>query len=245
MDTSTAPTLETLLTRIDALEARVAQLEAGGGASGSRRAARAGGAGGGDAALVGVDATAWTTTYAPVTLEAAESWIELHEPSARPQLQRMIREVVDGEGPVTDRLALDRVRRAWGLKRAGGRVQEAFDQALRQLLARGLVERHHDGLRTPGSELTSVRVPGADEATRRGAEDVPLEELALGIARVTRSAGGRSVAEDDVTMQVAKLLGWTRRGGAIQERLDAALELAETNGSVARSGGQLSVRAAG
>lgn len=234
MDTAAAPSLQSLVARIDALEARVAQLESGGSA---RRGPRAGGSDG--ATLTGIDATAWTSVYEPVTLEAAESWIELHEPSARPQLQRMIREVVDGEGPVTDRLALDRVRRAWGLKRAGGRVLEAFDQAVRQLLARGLVERHHDALRAPGSELTAVRVPGEDDVSRRGAEDVPLEELALAVARMLRAAGGGPVAEDDVTMQVAKLLGWTRRGGAIQERLDAALELAVASGTVVRSGGTL------
>lgn len=241
MDTTTREQerVAALIARIDALEARVDALEAG---RGARRSA------GGDAAsrasAGAIDASGWTRPYDVAELEVSETWIELHEQSARPQLQRLIRQVVEHEGPVTDRLALDRVRRAWGLKRAGGRVQEAFDQAVRQLLARGLVERDEDALREPGTQLEVVRVPTDDEATRRGAEDVPLGELALALARAASSAGG-AVDEDELTMRVAKLLGWTRRGGAIQERLDAALELASSRGLVERSGGRVSASSPG
>ncbi len=222
--------VDALMERIANLEARIGVLEAGGGAS--RRSS-------GGVALDELDARDWTSAYVVAELEVAETWIELHEASARPQLQRLIRQVVEEEGPVTDRLALDRVRRAWGLKRAGGRVQEAFDQAVRQLVARALVERDGDALRMPGASLEAVRVPGADEATRRGAEDVPLVELALAITHATRAARG-SADVDALTMQVAKLFGWTRRGGAIQERLDAALELAASRGQVELVGGRVS-----
>lgn len=225
------------------LEARIARLEdrlevleaAATRGGGSRRASPRADAG---PALGSIDASSWTEPYSAAQLEAAETWIELHEQSARPQLQRLIRQVVDEEGPVTERLALDRVRRAWGLRRAGGRVQEAFDQSVRQLLARGLIERTEDALQAPGTELVAVRVPTDDEATRRGAEDVPVVELALAIARAAATAG-RPVDEDDLTMQVAKLLGWTRRGGAIQERLDAALAFAAREGMVTRDAGRV------
>src|SRR5688572_561689 len=118
--------VQRLTARIDALEARVAQLE-----SGRAPARRSGGSGGSGGSADGgeLDARSWTQPYVVAELEVAETWIELHEPSARPQLQRLVRQVVEEEGPVTERLVLDRVRRAWGLKRAGGRVQEAFDQA--------------------------------------------------------------------------------------------------------------------
>ncbi len=224
--------VEALEARIALLEGRIAILEAGG--TSARRSSSSG-----SSAAPDVDAREWTTPYEVAELEVAETWIELHETSARPQLQRLIRQVVEVEGPVTDRLVLDRVRRAWGLKRAGGRVQEAFDQAVRQLVARALVERDDDALRMPGTSLVTVRVPTGEEATRRGAEDVPRVELALAMVRAAH-AGGGSVAVDDLTMQVAKLFGWTRRGGAIQERLDAALELAVSRGDVLLDGGRVS-----
>jgi hypothetical protein len=225
--------VEALEARIATLEARIAALEGSGGGGGRRSSS------GGSSAALDVDAREWTTPYVVAELEVAETWIELHETSARPQLQRLIRQVVEEEGPITDRLVLDRVRRAWGLKRAGGRVQEAFDQAVRQLVARALVERDDDALRMPGTSLVTVRVPTSEEATRRGAEDVPRVELALAMVRAAHAAGG-AVAIDDLTMQVAKLFGWTRRGGAIQERLDAALELAASRGDVTIDGGRVS-----
>lgn len=233
--TQDARRIEALEARIATLEARIDALEA---SRGTRRERSAGGERGSGGSPAAIDARSWTQPYRAAELEASETWIELHEQSARPQLQRLIRQVVDEEGPITDRLALDRVRRAWGLKRAGGRVQEAFDQAVRQLLARGLVERDEDALRAPGSELAAVRVPTDDEASRRGAEEVPLGELALALEQAAASVG-RPADEDDLTMQVARLLGWTRRGGAIQERLDAALALAEQRGTIERSGGRI------
>jgi hypothetical protein len=221
--------VDALIERIDALEARVAALEARPAAT--RRSSGAGSAGSSGSGGGDLDPAGWTGPYPVARIEVSETWIELHEPSARPQLQRLIREVVEVEGPVTERLALDRVRRAWGLRRAGGRVQEAFDQAVRQLVARGLVERHGDALVQPGSRLEQVRVPTEDEESRRGAEDVPLVELALAMRRAVEKLGG-DAAVDDLTMRVARLLGWTRRGGAIQERLDAALQLASDRGDL-------------
>jgi hypothetical protein len=227
----TAQQVEELVARVASLEARVAVLESGGPAPRRQRATSSASGGAGDT-LGSVD---WTTPYVVAELSVDETWIELHETSARPQLQRLIRQVVEEEGPVTDRLALDRVRRAWGLRRAGGRVQEAFDQALRQLVARSLIVRDGDAVGMPGARLDHVRVPTGDEATKRGAEDVPLVELALALRLALGELGGRADV-DDLTMQVAKLFGWTRRGGAIQERLDAALEHAAAQGALAVDG---------
>lgn len=180
-------------------------------------------------ALDQLDLTAWTQPYAIAVLEVSDTWIELHEQSARPQLQRLIRQVVDEEGPVTEHLIIDRVRRAWGLKRAGGRVQEAFDQAIRQLVARGLAERVEDALVAPNTPTDKVRVPTEDESTKRGAEDVPLVEMVEALAEITKRAPA-SMAEGDLTMACAKVFGWNRRGGAIQIRLEKALEIALNSG---------------
>ena len=225
-------TMTQLAERIDQLERRVLELEAG---ATSRRTRSAGGSSSASGDGGSLDASGWTEPYSAAELEVSETWIEVHEPSARPQLQRLIREVVQHEGPVTERLALDRVRRAWGLRRAGGRVQEAFDQAVKQLVARSLVERSGDALVVPGAAEIRVRVPGDDEATKRAAEDVPLPELALALQHAVAAHGGR-VDEDEVTMQVAKLFGWTRRGGAIQSRLDSALGSALDAGTLRREG---------
>lgn len=195
--------------RLEALEARVDRLER----DPPRRVAHR-------PAAAETHARTWTRPYDAAQLTVSETWIELHEHSARPQLQRLIREVVEVEGPVVSRLALDRIRRAWGLRRAGGRVQDAFDQAVRQLVARALVEVREDALAVPGRELDIVRVPGPGDDTQRAADDVPMVELRLALERLGAEMPG--AGQDAVTAAAARLFGWTRRGASIQERLDRA-----------------------
>ena len=47
----------------------------------------------------------------------------MHDPEARPDLRRMIEEVVAGEGPVVEEIVLQRVREQWGVGRAGSRIR--------------------------------------------------------------------------------------------------------------------------
>ena len=223
--------------RLEQLEARVTELEqqgvaavrrpAGSGSSSARGSAAAGGAG---------VAPEWTQPYEVAELEVGETWIEMHEPSARRQLHRLIREVVTAEGPITEQLALRRVREAWGLKRAGARIQQVFDQNIRQLCVQETIERRAgDVLAVPGQELDVVRVPGADEATRRSVDEIPAQELELALLRMARDRG--SVAVDELTMLVAKMFGWTRRGTEIQNTLDARVEALLAGGGLTRSAG--------
>jgi hypothetical protein len=222
-------TIEQLEQRIESLEARVADLEH------QRVAPPKARAGAAEIPPLEADSLEWTTPYEVAQLEVADTWIELHEHSARPQLQRLIREVVEVEGPVTEQLILERVRKAWGLKRAGGRVAEAVQQAIRQLVARQLIARDEDACMIPGSDPTLVRTPTADEASKRGADDVPLVELVSAVVHACRHAGG--VADEQaLTMSVAKLFGWTRRGPSIQARLDRAIARAVEAGKLVRDG---------
>lgn len=234
-------TEDVLLERILLLEERVAKLERSRSLSSSAKSSATPQGAAINAAKL--DLTGWTKPYEIAELEPAETWIELHEPSARPHLQRMIREVVSIEGPITERLALDRVRRAWGLRRAGGRVQQAFEQAVRQLAARTLIERDGDSLLLPGKKLDAVRVPSNVDESRRGADEVPLSELLLAMQMITTASSGDGVLQDELMALVAKLMGWTRRGGAITERLDAALALGVKQEVIVINEGLVKVRA--
>lgn len=93
--------------------------------------------------------------------------------------------------------------------------------------------RVDDALVESADQAISVRVPGADDATKRSAEDIPKVELQLALQRLAESTG-QAVAADDLMMAAARLFGWTRRGGAIQERLNTALEAAISVGQLER-----------
>jgi len=237
---SDSDTIAGLAVRIERLEARIAALEnapaptAPGTSSRSRSSANPAG-NPGAAALA---SPGWTVPYELAVLERADSWIEIHEHSARPHLHRMIREVVETEGPITEALVLRRIREVWGLRRAGARVKDTFDQALRQLSYGGKLDRSVDGVVTlDGNDVAAVRVPTADEATRRAIDEIPPGELELALLLTARDAG--IIAADDLTMHVAKTFGWTRRGAEIQATLDARLEALLTRGSLTRSGANI------
>jgi Protein of unknown function (DUF3320) len=237
-----------LLARIEALEARVQALEAAAAAGGAgvgaaapagstRRAAPAGTPAG--TAVAGRGAPAWTVPYRVAELSVGETWIEMHEPSARPQLHRLIRETVAAEGPITQGLALRRVREAWGLKRAGARVQDVFDQAVRQLVAAGYLVREGGDIREEGQQLRQVRVPAADERTRRAADEIAAAEIELAMERTVAELG--PLAADELTAAVSRLFGWTRRGAGIQAALDTRLEALVGSGRLAREAGVVRV----
>lgn len=221
------PTLEE---RVEALEQQVARLIA---AAGTRSTSSTAGSAGGR--LAGV---AWTTPYEVAVLEAPESWIEMHETSARPHLHRMITTVVTTEGPVVEHLVLRRVREMWGIKRAGTRIQQVFDQAIRQLYTGGKLMRSSGTLTMPGQELLSVRIPGADDVTRRSVDEIPSAELDFAIVKASAELGATPVEE--LTREVAKLFGWTRRGAEIQSLLDAAVARTTDAGLIRRSGDMVS-----
>ncbi len=179
------------------------------------------------------DTTLWTRPYAVSQLEFGDTWIEMHEPSARPHIQRMIRQVVEEEGPVTDHLILRRIREAWGLKRAGGRVQQVIDQNIRQLISSGVIERcGGDAVCAAGKgTLTHTRVPDeTDPDSRRSIDEIPQTELAFALACTAWQLAPVKIS--DLTMEVSRVFGWSRRGKEIQTVFDELVASMQRDGRI-------------
>lgn len=155
----------------------------------------------------------------------------MHLPEAQWQLRQVIRDVVTVEGPVLDTLVLRRVREAWGVGRAGRRIRDAFDTAVRALTRSGAITADRQGFLTPnGGEIQVVRIPGEDPSARRRADEVPLAEMQLAVANLIADA--KRVRRDELTFEVARLFGWNRRGPEIAAALDRAVDGLLRNGSV-------------
>jgi hypothetical protein len=164
----------------------------------------------------------WTEPYRIASPRAPRWYVEMHDPSARLDLKRMIKEVALIESPIAEELALRRVREAWGTGRAGSRIRGAFNDAMNSLIRQGEVKRDRFGFLWIG-ELKGVRVPVEETAeTRRTIEEVPAEELQLAVQHLVFDA--RSIAWDELTTSVARLFGWSRRGLDIAVTLDDAVE---------------------
>lgn len=222
-------TIEALRDIVDNLQARVAAIEAqlvAQPATATRAPARMR-----ERSDESIPAPDWAVPYEVTELVVGDTWIELHEPSARPQLHRLIIELVENEGPVTETYTLRRIREAWGVKRAGTRIQQVFEQALRQLSASKRIERR-DGsvLHQIDGVVEEVRIPSGHESTKRAVDEIPTDELRLAIVRVVSE--NAPIAADDATARVSRMFGWTRRGTEIQSALDAALSSAVVSGAV-------------
>jgi len=88
----------------------------------------------------------WVYLYEPPSLERHHDRYEFHDPNARPALTRQIASVVSSAGPIHQADVLDTLREAWGLGRAGARIKEAFEAAVRHLISNGTIERRKDFL---------------------------------------------------------------------------------------------------
>lgn len=159
---------------------------------------------------------------------------ELHE--SGPQVRSAILEICAVEAPIAFDLLVERVRTAWGMRRAGSRARDAVRSVVGELSEGGrlaLDERDVVWIGKTG-DMRAIRVPGPDPRTHRSAEQVPAEEIAGAMREFLSEA--RSIGEDDLTAAVSRLFGWQRRGVTVQAALDAAIDLLLAWGSVKREG---------
>jgi very-short-patch-repair endonuclease len=181
-------------------------------------------------------APTWTIPYELVALDPVNTSFEIHQPEARRLLRRLIKEVVDQEGPVHEDRVLKTVRKAWGKGRSGSRIREAFDDAARGV--DGLLKDDYGFLRFGSTSLQNVRVPTEDPDTQREIRHVPQLELCHAIWNIVNDA--HSISRDALTTRVSRLFGWQRRGPDIRADLENAVSVLISAGELSLSGDQLS-----
>jgi len=164
----------------------------------------------------------WTTPYQPAEIGHPNTGYEIHEPEARGELRRLIEAVVREESPVHEERVLTAVREAWGKWKSGSRIKEAFDRAVRDLTRSALDRDHRGFLRTKSSGLDTVRVPAEEPSTKRPVKHLPPEELREAVYRFTMDA--QLITREELTVRVARLFGWGRRGPDIRAALDDAID---------------------
>jgi len=178
---------------------------------------------------------AWVVAYEVVTPGQPRTTAAIHEGTAQSDLQRMILEVVTGEGPVATELVLQRVRERWGMNRAGSRARSAFDTALRAARRRGEIISESDGFLALPSQSTPVVRAGnqSDPETIRTIHEIPPSELKEAIVRFVREV--YSISEDELTARVSSVFGWNRRGSDIAGEFRKIVRKLVTAGVLRRS----------
>jgi hypothetical protein len=130
------------------------------------------------------------------------------------------------EGPVAFPLLCRRVIQAWGMNRAGGRIEERLQSLCSRTRGRttrvgrtvfywpeGMYPEAYEGFRVPGSDADSLRKP----------EELPVEEIANAARAVLNDQ--ISLPEADLIREVARLFGYARTGAHVEQALRPGVAL--------------------
>jgi hypothetical protein len=160
----------------------------------------------------------WVVPYKRLELPRQNDHYEFHESVNRDKQRDLLIHLLEIEAPVHVDYAISRLAQAWGLRRAGHRVQLAGRTAVKMAIRRGAAEQRGDFLWRPQQELEVVREPDwEDQRTFRDISFIPPEEIDLAFAKLIEAGGGDTGG--DLIPEVARVLGFDRVGQNIRSIL--------------------------
>lgn len=162
---------------------------------------------------------AWVTTYQVALVPKLPSWVDPSGFGSGHYMDGAIKSVVATEGPVHIEVLYKRLRDAWDIGRVGRIIRNNIDTAIMKAGTR----RDGDFLFDPEAEVY-VRTP--TDLCQRSVSQVHASELDLALVRIVSDAGG--IGEEELTIRVARIYGWERRGpditAALRERVYSLLD---------------------
>ncbi len=187
--------------------------------------------------LAEADAPPATSLYEEAMLERPRHLVcELHE-APRGALSALAEEVVSIEGPVHVCEVVNRIRDAWGLKRAGGRIQEAVERAIDVSVCEGRLAQDGEFLTVPGRaprvrDRSEVRSPSL-----RKCDSLPPSELEAAILGVVRENYGAT--DDQVVQAAARAVGFKATSAQLRDLLAEVIGAAVAGERLTRRNGML------
>jgi hypothetical protein len=157
---------------------------------------------------------------------------------------RQLNKVVVAEAPIHKKLLYQRVLQAWGITRAGNRIQGALDAIVEEL--------PFDTKRIDDQEMvvfkgfdwdayTTYRVPDDDnDETRRVAEMLPAMEVANAMLDILRQQF--SMGETDLQREAARLLGFARSGTNVDAAMKAGFDYAVAQNKMTEKNGRFIIQ---
>jgi very-short-patch-repair endonuclease len=147
--------------------------------------------------------------------------VDLHE---APQgiLTQLVEEAVRIEGPVHRDQVITRIREAWGLKRAGGRIEEAVERSIEVAAKMQRIARHGDFLSLPGREAVPRDRSEITATALRKAEMLPPAEIEVAVSQLVQRSFGAT--RDQVIQAVSRGLGIRNTSSQVRGALENVIE---------------------
>ena len=157
---------------------------------------------------------------------------EFFDSRLQPKIIRQINQVMKIEAPISHSLLSRRILNAWGISRLGVRLNEYLIS-----IYSGLELKHTSQNGTmfywnneqEPEKYNIFRVPENDDQ-KRNAEDLAKEEIFCGIKDVLTNQ--ISLPEDDLIREVAKVFGYARLGGNVEQAMKMGIDFAMKNGKI-------------
>jgi hypothetical protein len=161
---------------------------------------------------------------------------ELHE-TPTGTLAGLVEEVVAIEGPVHIDEIIERIRSAWGLKRAGGRIQQAIEDAAKVAVGNGKVARDGDFLVMPDADVIVRDRSLASSTTLRRADRLPPAEVAVAILEIVRANFGAT--RDQIVQAVSRAVGNKATSSTVREMIEGEIDRVLQAGRLVEQSGLL------
>lgn len=176
--------------------------------------------------------------YTPVTLQSG-SPDSFYDYRHALQQTAQLKQVIEGEGPISDATLFRKVARAWGLERTGSRIVERLKS-----LTPTATPQTTDGATTfywpqevDPTKLEFCRVADESEASKRKIDEVCPEEISALVLQVLHQSG--SSPQQDVARIVCRLVGMARTPADAEARVLKAIEGLKRNAKVAEANGNI------
>jgi hypothetical protein len=127
------------------------------------------------------------------------------------------------EGPIHQDLVARRVATAWGYNRVGARIANQIDTALRVAIRERKVELRGNFLWNAGQSTVAPRAVLPDGSVRPIAHVADEEIIAASTTTLERAL---SLSEDELIVQTARVLGYSRTGMDIRRKVQSVVQKA-------------------
>lgn len=161
-----------------------------------------------------------TLVYREASLTRAGAY-ELHETPVG-VMADLVEQVVKVESPVHIDEIIVRLRTAWGLQRAGARIEAAVEQGADRALKRGRITRD-GGFLSIADAVPLPRDRGNTQSqSLRKIEMISLHEIAAGVVHVVATNLGAT--DDEVALTVSRMLGFKATSAPLRRHIGSVVE---------------------
>jgi very-short-patch-repair endonuclease len=161
---------------------------------------------------------------------------DLHD-TAISVLATLVKEIVEIEGPVHADEVVVRLRNAWGLKRAGSRIQTTIYQAIKAALQAQCIVASGSFLSVPNANISVRDRSDVQSDSLRKPEMLPPQELEIAIIRTVQNNFGAT--EEEAIQAVSRFLGFKATSTQLRELIQIQITNLLSSSKISRNGNML------